>query len=339
MLNVGVIGAGRIGQLHVKNLKKIPRINIKAIADVQQEAIMQWAKSEDIEFVTKDPMDIINDPIIDAVIICSPTNTHAQLIIESAKAKKHIFCEKPVSFSTEETKKALEFVKKHGVILQVGFNRRFDESFRTLHSLIQQGELGKVHTLRITSRDPYPPPTSYIESSGGLFMDMMIHDFDMARYILQSEVVEVYAKGATLIDEEIAKYGDIDTAIVTLTFDNGALGTIENSRKSAFGYDQRLEVFGENGAFTVDNNRPNNIMRMTADGIGLEKPFNFFLERYDQAYINEIHEFCRAITLNSPVKCSGEDGYAAEVIAEACKLSLISGKAVSLKGGAYNVLQ
>lgn len=337
MITVGVIGAGRIGQLHVNNLKRIPGIRIKAIADVQKNMISQWAKDNEIDVVTDNPSDIINDPEIDAVLICSPTTTHAELIKQAAMAKKHVFCEKPISFSAQETKEALQVVEEQGVILQVGFNRRFDQNFRTVRDKVERGEIGRVHTLRITSRDPHPPPLDYIKTSGGLFMDMMIHDFDMARYIVQSEIVEVFVKGATLIDEQIAEYGDIDTAMVLLTFENGAIGIIENSRKSAYGYDQRLEVFGADGALNVENNRPNNVTKLTVNGIEGEKPYHFFLERYSQAYIDEMLEFYRTIMMGLPVVCSGQDGYAAELIAEACKASLEYGKAVSLRGSEKHV--
>lgn len=331
MLVVGVIGAGRIGQLHVNNLKRIPGIQVKGIADVQTDGIQQWAADNGIEVVTNNPLDLIEDPTIEAILVCSPTTTHVELIKQSARAKKHIFCEKPISFATAETQAALRVVEEEGVIFQVGFNRRFDQNFKTIYQKVQANEIGKIHTLRITSRDPQPPPVSYIQNSGGLFMDMMIHDFDMARYITQSEVVEVYAKGTVLIDEEIGKCGDIDTAMVLLTFENGAIGVIENSRKSAFGYDQRLEVFGEHGALATENNRPNNVMKLTAEGIELEKPYHFFLERYTQAYIDEMLEFYQAIKENKPVVCSGHDGYAAEKIAEACKQSLALGKPISLR--------
>lgn len=337
VMTVGVIGAGRIGQLHVNNLKNIPGIRVKAIADVQKDAIAQWASDNAIEVVTSEPMDIINDPEIEAVLICSPTSTHAELIKKSARAKKHIFCEKPISFSTEETEEALKVVDEEGVVLQVGFNRRFDQNFKIVREKVAQGEIGRVHTLRITSRDPHPPPPEYIKTSGGLFMDMMIHDFDMARYIMQSEIIEVFVKGTVLIDEQIAACGDIDTAMVLLTFENGAIGMIENSRKSAFGYDQRLEVFGAAGALQVENNRPNNVTKLTGDGIESEKPYHFFLERYTQAYIDEMLEFYITVKTGSPVICSGRDGYAAEVIAEACKKSLLNGKAVSLRGSETHV--
>lgn len=330
MITVGVIGAGRIGQLHINNLAQIPAINVKSVADVDIDTIYEWAKQRNIEHITNEPMDIIQDPEIDAVLICSPTTTHMELIKVAARAKKHIFCEKPISFSTETTLEALEVVKKEGVKLQVGFNRRFDTNFRTVRDQVAAGAIGAAHTLRITSRDPQPPPIEYVKTSGGLFMDMMIHDFDMARFVMQSEVVEVHAKGAVLIDEKIGEVGDVDTAIVLLTFANGSIGTIENSRKAVYGYDQRLEVFGEKGALVIENNRPSNVTYFSEEGIQTDKPYHFFLERYTQAYIAEMNEFVTAIMNNSEVVCVGNDGLQAERIAEAAKKSIQTGQPVRI---------
>ncbi len=330
MINIGVIGAGRIGQLHIDNLVTMPTIRVKAVADVYIDNVREWAEQRNIEYITNEPMDIIQNPEIDAIFICSPTTTHSELIKAAARAKKHIFCEKPISFSTETTREALEVVKEEGVKLQVGFNRRFDTNFRTIQNQVANGAIGSTHTLRITSRDPQPPPIDYIKTSGGLFIDMMIHDFDMARYIMQSNVVEVHAKGAVLIDEKIGEAGDIDTAIVLLTFANGSIGTIENSRKAIYGYDQRLEVFGDKGALVTENNRPSNVTYFSEDGIMTDKPYHFFLERYTQAYISEIEQFVAAIVNDTEVVCSGNDGLQAELIAEAAKKSMETGQSVKI---------
>ncbi|MFJ7406967.1 MULTISPECIES: inositol 2-dehydrogenase [unclassified Lysinibacillus] len=328
MITVGVIGAGRIGQLHIDNLALVPSIKVKSVADVYIDNIYDWAQQRNIVNITKEPMDIIHDPEIDAILICSPTTTHMELIKAAARAKKHIFCEKPITFSSESTQQALAVVKEEGVKLQVGFNRRFDTNFRTIRNQIANGVIGAAHTLRITSRDPQPPPIEYVKTSGGLFMDMMIHDFDMARYVMQSEVVEVHAKGAVLIDEKIGEVGDVDTAIVLLTFANGSIGTIENSRKAVYGYDQRLEVFGEKGALVIENNRPSNVTFLGEEGVLTDKPYHFFLERYTQAYIDEIKEFATAITNNTEILCTGNDGLQAERIAEAAKKSMQTGQPV-----------
>lgn len=330
MITVGVIGAGRIGQLHINNLTLVPSIKVKSVADKYIDSLYDWARRRNIATITTEPLDIIEDPEIDAILICSPTTTHMELIKAAARAKKHIFCEKPITFSSQSTQEALAVVKEHGVKLQVGFNRRFDTNFRTVRKQVANGVIGAAHTLHITSRDPQPPPIEYVKTSGGLFMDMMIHDFDMARYVMQSEVVEVHAKGAVLIDEKIGEVGDVDTAIVLLTFANGSIGTIENSRKAVYGYDQRLEVFGEKGALVIENNRPSNVTYFSEEGVRTDKPYHFFLERYTQAYIDEMKEFAAAITNDTEIVCTGHDGLQAERIAEAAKISMQTGQPVSI---------
>ncbi|PES11057.1 inositol 2-dehydrogenase [Bacillus cereus] len=331
VLKIGIIGAGRIGKLHVDNLQLMPQVKIKAVSDVVISHLEKWAQDKGISTLTTNYQDLLADPEIDAVFICSPTNTHAQIIKEAALAKKHIFCEKPVSFSVEETLDALEVVKEQGVFLQVGFNRRFDPNFRKVYDLIQQGEVGQPHILKITSRDPQPPSIEYVRSSGGLFMDMMIHDFDMARYVMNSEVVEVFAYGTTLIDPSIQEVKDVDTAIVTLKFANGALGVIDNSRQAVYGYDQRVEVFGEKGAVAADNCCPTTVQVSKTEGIVKDKPLYFFLERYTQAYIEEVTQFAKSIIEGQAVICSGNDGLQAERIAKAAKESLLTGKPVQIE--------
>ncbi|PFO02644.1 inositol 2-dehydrogenase [Bacillus sp. AFS076308] len=329
-LTVGIIGAGRIGKLHVDNLRKIPQIRIKSVSDVFIDHLESWAKEKQIEVLTSDYHELLNDPEIQAVFICSPTNTHATIIKEAALAGKDIFCEKPVSFSVEETEEALAVVEKAGVRLQIGFNRRYDPNFRRIQTLVKDGQIGQPHILRITSRDPEPPGVDYVKASGGLFMDMMIHDFDMARYVMGSEVVEVSAAGAVLVDPAIGEAGDIDTAIVTLKFANGALGVIDNSRQAVYGYDQRLEVFGEKGAAQADNNRPTTVEVSSAEAVTLDKPLYFFLERYNQAYIDEVVEFTRSILEKKEIACTGFDGLQAQKIAKAAKESLEKGIPVQL---------
>jgi myo-inositol 2-dehydrogenase / D-chiro-inositol 1-dehydrogenase len=333
-LTVGIIGAGRIGRLHVDNLRLIPQIRTKSVSDVAIDHLKSWAIEKQIEVLTTDYHELLNDPEIQAVFICSPTTTHATIIKEAAAAGKHIFCEKPVSFAVEETEEALAAVEKAGVKMQVGFNRRFDPNFRKVRTIVQQGEIGLPHILRITSRDPQPPGIDYINSSGGLFMDMTIHDFDMARYVMGSEVVEVSAHGAVLVDPAIGDAGDIDTAIITLKFANGALGVIDNSRRAAYGYDQRLEIFGDKGAAQVDNNRKTTVEVSTIDHVTKEKPLYFFLERYTQAYIDEVTEFSYAVLNNNEVSCTGFDGLQAERIAKAAKQSLETGVPVQVKQAA-----
>ena len=329
-ITVGVIGAGRIGKLHVDNLKLIPEVTVKAVSDVVVDHLQEWAVEKNIPVLTTDYKTLLEDKDIDAVFICSPTTTHAQLIKEAARAKKHIFCEKPVSFSVEETIEALQIVQEEGVKLQVGFNRRFDPNFKKVRDVVQNGEVGQPHILKITSRDPEPPSIDYVKTSGGLFMDMMIHDFDMARYVMNSEVVEVSAHGTTLINPAIGEAGDVDTAIVTLKFANGALGVIDNSRQAVYGYDQRVEVFGAKGTASADNCRPTTVEVSTANGVVKDKPLHFFLERYTQAYIEEITQFAKALQEDKAVVCSGNDGLQAERIAKAAKESFLTGRPVTV---------
>jgi myo-inositol 2-dehydrogenase/D-chiro-inositol 1-dehydrogenase len=330
-LTVGIIGAGRIGKLHVDNLRKLPQIRIKSVSDVVIDHLEAWGKEKQIEVLTNNYHELLEDPDIQAVFICSPTNTHATIIKEAALAGKDIFCEKPVSFSVEETEEALAVVEKAGVKLQIGFNRRYDPNFRRIQTIVKDGQIGQPHILRITSRDPQPPGVDYVRASGGLFMDMMIHDFDMARYVIGSEVVEVSAAGAVLVDPAIGEVGDIDTAIVTLKFANGALGVIDNSRQAVYGYDQRLEVFGAKGAAQADNNRPTTVEVSTAESVTIDKPLYFFLERYTQAYIDEVVEFASAILDNTEITCTGFDGLQAQKIARAAKESLEKGVPVQFK--------
>ncbi|MFJ7724559.1 inositol 2-dehydrogenase [Neobacillus sp. NPDC097160] len=329
-VTVGIIGAGRIGKLHVDHLRLIPQIKIKAVSDIEVRHLQEWAESRGIPVLTTNYQDLLADSEIDAVFICSPTTTHARIIKEAALAKKNIFCEKPVSFSVEETMDALKVVEENGVQLQVGFNRRFDRNFKRVHDLVQNGQIGKPHILKITSRDPEPPSLEYVRTSGGLFMDMMIHDFDLARYLLNSEVVEVSAHGTNLLDPAIGEAGDIDTAIVTLKFANGALGVIDNSRQAVYGYDQRVEVFGTKGTAMADNCRPTTVEVSTREGVSKDKPLYFFLERYTQAYIEEVTQFAKTISEGHDVSCTGMDGLQAERIAKAAKESLLKGCPVKL---------
>ena len=240
-LKLGVIGTGRIGKVHIATLvQSVPKAEVVAIADINIAGAREVAKDFGISTVYSNYMDVINNPEVEAVVICSPTNTHAQYVIAAAKAGKHIFCEKPVDLSLEVIRGALDAVNKAGVKMMVGFNRRFDPNFYKIRQLVTEGKIGEPHILKITSRDHAPPPAEYSAVSGGMFMDMTIHDFDMARYIVGSEVTEVYTKAAVLVDPEIGKAGDVDTAIITLTFANGAIGVIDNSRKAVYGYDQRV---------------------------------------------------------------------------------------------------
>jgi myo-inositol 2-dehydrogenase/D-chiro-inositol 1-dehydrogenase len=320
-LKIGIIGAGRIGKLHAENLIRLQEAKVKAVSDIFAEQIVEWANDLGIKNVTNDYKDILNDSEIDAVFICSSTDTHTELIIEAAKAGKHIFCEKPVSFNMEETKKALQAVKEAGVKLQIGFNRRFDHNFKRVRDMITSGKVGEPHMIKITSRDPQPPSEEYIKVSGGMFIDMTIHDFDMARYLSGSDVEEVYVQGAVLVDPVFAEYGDVDTAITTLKFKNGSIGVIDNSRKAVYGYDQRVEVFGSKGCITVKNDYPNSAELSTEEGVYQDKPKYFFLERYREAFVEEVKLFIDCILYDKEILVDGNDGLQAELIAHAAKKS------------------
>jgi myo-inositol 2-dehydrogenase/D-chiro-inositol 1-dehydrogenase len=273
------------------------------------------------------------------VAVCSSTDTHAKIIAEAARARKHIFCEKPIALDLENIDAALQAVKKSGVKLQIGFNRRFDPNFRKIRSLVAEGKIGTPHIIRITSRDPAPPPISYIKVSGGMFLDMTIHDFDMARYLIGSEVEEVCTAAAVMIDPAIGEAGDVDTAIITLRFTNGAMGTIDNSRKAVYGYDQRVEVFGSNGMILAQNNTSDQDVYFNADGVHSARPLYFFLERYRQSYIAEMTEFVQCIREDTSPPVTGLDGRIPVVIGMAAKKSYLEHRPVRLSEITASVLQ
>ena len=325
----GIIGAGRIGKLHADNLlSRVDGARLKAITDPFLDE--DWAASRNIPLTGKDHRILLDDPEIDAILIGSPSAEHAQQMIECAEAGKHIFCEKPIALDPEIIRNALAEVDKSGVKLQVGFNRRFDPNFAAVQHQVASGALGDPHIIRITSRDPAPPPAEYVAGSGGMFLDMTIHDFDMARFLSSSEVTEVHAYGAVLVDPEIGKAGDIDTAVISLKFANGALGIIENSRKAVYGYDQRVEVFGAKGTAMADNNTPTSMIVLNESGTIRDKPLYFFLERYKTAFVSEMQAFVDAIREDKPTLVSGKDGLVPVLIAMAAKESLKTGKPVQV---------
>ncbi|MFO7323402.1 MAG: inositol 2-dehydrogenase [Chloroflexota bacterium] len=330
-INIGIIGAGRIGRLHAANLvHRIPEARVAAIADIVPEAALAAAEQLGIPQATADYREILSNPEIDAVAICSATDTHARIIIEAAQAGKHIFCEKPIDHDLARIDQALEAVKQAGVKLQIGFNRRFDANFRAVREAITAGKIGEPHVIRITSRDPAPPPVDYIRVSGGIFLDMTIHDFDMIRFLMDNPVVEVYATGSVLIDPAIGEAGDVDTAVTTLKFESGAIGIIENSRKAVYGYDQRVEVFGSKGAIAAENNTPYRATLSDETGVHGPTPLYFFLERYNDAYVTELSDFIRAVEEDKPTPVTGEDGRAPVVIGLAALKSLRENRPVKL---------
>jgi len=308
-IRFGVIGAGRIGKLHAENLaSRIPGVEVASIADINLAAAQETAARLHITKFTPDYQEILADPSIEAVAICSSTDVHAQMVVEAAQAGKHIFCEKPIDHNLARIDAALEAVGKAGVKLQIGFNRRFDSNFRKVYQMIREGKIGEPHILRITSRDPAPPPVDYIKVSGGLFLDMTIHDFDMARYLMCSEVNQVYAAAGVKVDPQIGEAGDIDTAVVILQFESGAIGTIDNSRKAVYGYDQRVEVFGSQGMVSVSNNTPDTHIYSNQEGVHSAKPLYFFLERYTESFLTEMREFVESIRQDAPTPVQGIDG-------------------------------
>jgi myo-inositol 2-dehydrogenase/D-chiro-inositol 1-dehydrogenase len=331
-LRIGIIGAGRIGRVHAESLAfRIPEAAPSAIADINGDAAQELAERCGIPRVATDSKEILNDPAIDAVLICSPTETHANLIVGAARAGKHVFCEKPIDHSVSNIDRALQEVKRSGVKLQVGFNRRFDANFVRVHNAIMQGEIGTPHLMHIVSRDPGPPPLSYIKTSGGIFLDMTIHDFDMARFLVGDEIESLYATGGVRVDPEIGKVGDLDTAVIVLQFKNGVIGTIDNSRKAAYGYDQRVEILGSKGAIATENCYPNQAILSTAAAIQRDLPLNFFMERYTESFVSELRAFVQAVVLDQPVPVNGIDGRVAVVMALAARKSYDERRPVQLE--------
>jgi myo-inositol 2-dehydrogenase/D-chiro-inositol 1-dehydrogenase len=321
-MKVAVIGAGRIGKLHAENLVfRIPETHVVAIADVNLAAAQETAARLNIPHVSSNYRDVLARPEVDAVVICSATDTHTEIIIEAAKAGKQIFCEKPIDLSLAKIDRALEAVEKAGVKLQIGFNRRFDPNFQRVRQAVVAGEIGQPHRLHIVSRDPSPPPISYVRVSGGMFVDMTIHDFDMARFLIGSEVEEIYTLAGVMVDPAIGAAGDFDTALVVMKFANGVIGSIDNSRKAVYGYDQRVEVFGSEGQIAVGNNYPNSAEISTATTVRRDLPLNFFIERYTASYVAEMRAFVDAIVNNQPVSVTGLDGRVPVVMGLAARKS------------------
>ena len=323
MIRIGIVGAGRIGLVHAESVTyHIPEAQVVMVTDVVLDNAKRLAERFGVPKYSADYMDLINDPDIDAVLVCSPTPTHADISIAAMKAGKHVFCEKPVHTSLEKIKEVAQVAKETSRKLQIGFNRRFDHNHKAVQRAVKEGKLGNVEIIKITSRDPEPPSPEYAASSGGLYIDMMIHDFDMAMFLAGSDVTEVYAMGTSLVDKRIGEAGDVDTAIVTLTFENGALGVIDNSRRAAYGYDQRVEVFGSLGMAADENDGDSTVKISTAAGVVGEKPQFFFLERYMASFTDEMKQFIEAITKDTEVPVGIHAGLMSVVLAKAAKKSL-----------------
>jgi myo-inositol 2-dehydrogenase/D-chiro-inositol 1-dehydrogenase len=330
-IQIGIIGSGRIGQIHARNLcQLIPEARVAAISDPMIDVAQQCAQRYGIERVLAEPGDLLAIPEIDAVVICSPTDTHADLITAAAQAGKHIFCEKPIALDLNTIDAALAAVAQAGVKLQIGFNRRFDPGFAHARAAVAKGQIGTPHLVRITSRDPELPPLAYISASGGLFLDMTIHDFDMSRFILGEEITEVFAVGGALVDPAVAEAGDIDTAVITLNYESGAFAVIDNSRQAVYGYDQRLEVFGSEGCIVVGNRTPHEGTLYTRQTVQDAKPLYFFLERYQESFLEELRQFVRALVDDTPPAVSGFDGRVPVTLALAAQESLRQRRSIPL---------
>lgn len=326
MITFALFGAGRIGAIHAANVAANGRARLQYIIDVNPEAAAALASRHGAEAATGD--EALDDPAVAAVIIASSTDTHADLCVAAAQAGKAIFCEKPIDLSLERVDECLAVVRRTKAPMMVGFNRRFDPSFRELKRRIDQGAIGAVEQVIISSRDPGLPPLSYLEVSGGQFRDMTIHDFDMARWLLGEEPVEVFAYGSCLVDPQVAAKGDIDSAMVLMRTASGRLCHINNSRRASYGYDQRIEVHGSKGRLMAGNQTPTTVELADAEAVKGDKPLHFFLERYAEAYRHELDGFIHAVETRSPMPVGAEDGRMALVLAEAALRSHREGRPV-----------
>lgn len=328
VLSIGLLGAGRIGKVHAQAVERTQQTRLVAVADAIAGPAMEVAELYGAEVRSIEA--IIGADDVDAVIIATPTDTHADLIEQAARAGKAIFCEKPIDLDVERVRACLATVEETGAHLMVGFNRRFDPNFRTARDQIGQGAIGEVEMVTIISRDPGPPPVSYIERSGGLFKDMTIHDFDMARFLLGEEPVSVSAVGSVLVDPAIAEVADIDSAAVTLTTASGRIAQISNSRRAAYGYDQRIEVLGSTGMVRADNIHETTVEVASPTGFRRDPLMEFFLERYMRSYEAEIATFASTCLAGRAPDPTGEDGLKALILAEAAGRSRAEGRTIDI---------
>ena len=328
MLKVGLLGAGRIAGVHATAISSNPRSTLVAVSDYIAENAEKLSAQYGCSARTTE--EIIADPNIDAVLIATSTDTHSNLIEAATAAGKAVLCEKPVDLSLERARACQSNIEGHGQPVMIGFNRRFDPNFGALKAALNSGEIGKAELLSITSFDPAPPPLAYIKVSGGLFRDMMIHDFDMANFIMGETPVSVMATASSIVDPAIGEAGDVDTAVVTLTYADGRIAVIKNSRRAVYGYDQRVELLGSGGLLQAQNMLENTVVKSTSQGVTHAKPTYFFLERYMPAYAAEWAAFVAAITDSTPILVTLDDGVAALAMAEAATRSAKTGAPVSL---------
>ena len=325
MINIGIIGAGRIGKVHLQSITyHVKNACVKAVADpFMSEETEDFVRSMGVPKISKDYREIIADPEIDAVLVCSSTDTHASISIEAIEAGKHVFCEKQVDHALDRIRAVEQALAAHpGCRFQVGFNRRFDHNFAAVRKAYDEGKIGEAHVLKITSRDPQPPDPAYIKVSGGMFLDMTIHDFDMACFLTDSDVEEVYVQSAVLVDPAIGEQGDVDTAIITMKMTCGALAVIDNSRRAAYGYDQRAELFGSRGMAATSNDTLSSVVISNAEGVTGEKPLYFFLERYMESFSEEMRQFVDACERGKEVPVGIHAGMQAVKIGLAAKKSV-----------------
>jgi myo-inositol 2-dehydrogenase/D-chiro-inositol 1-dehydrogenase len=329
-VKIAVIGTGRMGSVHARNIvRQVPEAELVAVCDIRLEVAQAVADELGIQRVVMDYHDLLDDKDIEAILIASSTNTHAFIMRDVAAAGKHIFCEKPLALDLNDIDDALRAVAQAGVKLQVGFNRRFDKSYQRVHEIVTSGEIGRPCILRITNRDPDFPSLDFLRVSGGIFLDLAIHDFDMIRFQL-GEVNEIYAMGGVLVNPELNEFGDVDTDVIVLRFTNGALGTIDNSRKAVYGYDQRLEVFCSNGTAMADNEAETTVVRGNTDGFLSAKPPYFFMQRYAPCYVEEVRQFVECVRDDRLTPTNGEDGRAAVVLGYAAWKSLRENRPVKV---------
>ena len=324
MVTVGIIGAGRIGKVHVQSIcTQVPDAKVKMLADpFLTDDTAAWAKDMGVIQVTKDYKEVLADPEIDAVLICSSTDTHSPISVEAIKAGKHVFCEKPIDHDIDKIQEVIDALKDSKVKYQVGFNRRFDHNFEAVQSAVAAGKIGDIHVIKVTSRDPEPPSAEYVKVSGGMFLDMTIHDFDMVRFLAGCNATEVYTEAAVLVDPAIGEAGDVDTAVITLEMENGAIAVIDNSRKAVYGYDQRAEVFGSKGMVATGNDTASAAVISNENGVTGEVPLHFFLERYMAAYAKEVKCFIDAIVNDTDTPLGVMDGLEPVLMGLAAKKSM-----------------
>ena len=326
---LALFGAGRIGKIHAATIDANPDCELVSVVDINKSAANELANRYSSKVMVAE--EVFNDKNIDGVLICSAANTHADLIEKAARANKVIFCEKPIDLSLERVRACLRIVKENNASLSLGFNRRYDNNFMAIKKALDEGEIGKAELITISSRDPEPPPLEYLKTSGGIFKDMMIHDFDMVVWLKGKMPIKLSTQASCLVNPEIAKYDDFDTAVVTLEFADGSLAVITNSRRASYGYDQRLEIHGEKGMLSMENVLDNTVSISNSNGTSKAKPLYFFLERYMQAYANELNSFVDCFKNNQEPKATGKDGENALILALAAQESLKTGKTIEIK--------